>query len=171
MTTVTLDHNCIIHLSNGTNVGERVRAIATDLAYQCFVVNIGASEMLEKGVRPTDYATFEHLLEQAGIAHLPRLNPIGIFDITFYGHSEFAGPKDVTLLSSIHEALFGPFDKNANLDPKKALNRTCDVHTMRCHIANGNDIFLTADGNFSKATKLPRLLALGAKRICHPDEL
>ena len=171
MTSVTLDHNCIIHCSNGTDVGEQVRAIITNVAFQCFVVNIGASEMLEKGVRPTDYATFEHLLQSAGIANLPRLNPLGIYGVTFYGYSEFAGPQDLELVNAIQEVLFEPFDENANLDEKKALNRTCDVHTMRCHIANENDIFLTSDGNFKKATKLPRLLELGAKRICRPDEL
>jgi len=49
---ITLDHNCIIHLVNQTEIGTKVKAIISDKGNECFVVNIGASEMREKGVRP-----------------------------------------------------------------------------------------------------------------------
>jgi len=75
---VTLDHNCIIHLSNRTDVGKKIEATVHDKSNQCFVVNIGASEMREQGVRPDQYEKFEELLERAGIAHLPRLHPLMI---------------------------------------------------------------------------------------------
>ena len=39
---------------------------------------------------------------------------------------------------------------------------------MWCHLHYKNDIFVTSDGNFHKATKLPRLLALGAGQIVRP---
>jgi hypothetical protein len=51
------------------------------------------------------------------------------------------------------------------------LNRICDVQSMWCHLHYQNDIFVTSDGNFHKATKQPRLLALGAGRIVRPEEL
>ena|SRR2546429_368535 len=51
------------------------------------------------------------------------------------------------------------------------VNRLCDVQGMWCHIQNGNDVFLTSDSNFTKKTKLPKLIALGAGRICHPCDL
>jgi len=54
---------------------------------------------------------------------------------------------------------------------RKLLNQVCDVQSMWCHIRKGNDVFLTTDRNFSKTTKLDKLLALGAKRICHPIDL
>jgi len=38
---VTLDHNCIIHLSNRTDVGKKIEATVHDKSNQCFVVNIG----------------------------------------------------------------------------------------------------------------------------------
>jgi hypothetical protein len=49
----------------------------------------------------------------------------------------------------------------------KWLNRLCDAHSLWCHIHYKNELFLTSDGNFMKKTKLPRLLALGAGRICN----
>jgi len=69
---VTLDHNCILDLANRTPVGAKIETIIKDPRYECFVVNIGASEMRKKGVRPDRFDTFEELLESAGIAHLPR---------------------------------------------------------------------------------------------------
>jgi hypothetical protein len=49
---VTLDHNCIIHLIDGTTTGSLVRMAVETPAHQCFVVNIGASEMRERGIEP-----------------------------------------------------------------------------------------------------------------------
>ena len=81
---ITLDHNCIINLMNQTDIGARMSAILSNKKNECFVVNIGASEMREKGVRPDHYEKFEELLELAGIANLPRLNPMMILDVTFW---------------------------------------------------------------------------------------
>lgn len=175
---ITLDHNCLIHLENDTDVGMAVRAIVTNAANDCFVVNIGASEMRKKGVRPDNYEKFEELLGQTGISHLPRLNPMMIFDVTFWDRCVWGDDNAIKRAAAIEDVLFGESERidiaSVGLDSPeggKWLNRQCDVHGMWCHIQNGNDVFLTTDDNFSKETKLPMLLALGAGRICHPREL
>jgi hypothetical protein len=175
---VTLDHNCIIHVENATSVGHAVQAIVANPTYECFVINIGASEMRAKGVRPDKYEKFEELLGNTGLAHLPRLNPMLIFDVTFWDRCVWADEGGIKLAADIEDALFGGAEKidvaSVRLDSPeggKWLNRVCDVHGMWCHIQNGNDVFLTADGNFTKETKLPKLLALGARQISHPSEL
>ena len=175
---VTLDHNCIIHLTNQTAIGKQVEAIVLDVQNQCFVVNIGASEMWERGVRPDRYDKFEELLETAGVAHLPKLNPLMIFDLTFWDRCVWDSEETKRLADEIEATLFGNSQRvdiaAVGLDSpaaKKWVNQMCDIQGMWCHIQNGNDIFLTTDGNFSKESKLPKLLALGAGRICHPSEL
>jgi hypothetical protein len=175
---VTLDHNCIIHLVNRTEIGEKMGAIVHDERNQCFVVNIGASEMLERGVRPNRYDKFEELLETASIAHLPRLDPLLIWDLTFWDKCVWDSDETRKLATEIEAALFGNSQRvdiaALGLESplaRKWVNQMCDVQTMWCHIQNGNDVFLTTDGNFSKESKMPRLLALGAGRIAHPSEL
>jgi hypothetical protein len=175
---VTLDHNCIIHVENATDVGRAVQAIVANATYECFVVNIGASEMRAKGVRPDSYDKFEELLCQTGLGQLPRLDPMMILDVTFWDRCVWGGDETINLAVEIEDALFGSAERidiaSVGLESpegRKWLNRICDIHGMWCHIQNGNDIFLTTDGNFAKDTTLPKLIALGARRICHPKEL
>lgn len=175
---ITLDHNCIIHLGNRTEIGVRVEAIVSDKSNQCFVVDIGASEMREKGVRPDQYEMFEGLLNSARIAHLPRLTPMKIWDVTFWDRSEWAEEETIKLAAEIEAALFSEAPAidiaSEGIDSpmwRKWLNRQCDVQGMWCHIQNRNEIFLTTDDNFTKKTKLPKLIALGAERICHPNDI
>jgi hypothetical protein len=175
---ITLDHNCIINLERRTEIGGVLRSIVEDPSHECFVVNIGASEMREKGVRPDKYDLFEELLAAVGIDQLPRINPMLIFDVTFLDRCICGGDETIQLAKDIESVLFGntepiAIEKEAIDSPvwRKWLNRTCDIHSLWCHIQNGNDVFLTTDRNFTKETKLPKLIALGAKRICHPTEL
>lgn len=175
---ITLDHNCILHLKQHTAVGSQIEAIIANPQNQCFVVNIGASEMREQGVRPDHYDRFEELLSKSGIAHLPRLNPMGIYGVTFWGRCLYSGETMIQLAKDIDLVLFGNSKPivlaQDGLDSPKGrkwLNRICDVHTMWCHIQNGHEIFLTTDKNYLKATKYPKLIALGAGRICQPCEL
>jgi hypothetical protein len=175
---ITLDHNCIINLENRTEIGVRVEAIVSNKNNQCFVVNIGASEMREKGVRPDQYGKFEELLESARVAHLPRLNPMMIWDVTFWDQCVWAEEETTKLADAIEAVLFseataiGIASENIGSPMwRKWLNRKCDVQGMWCHIQNQNEIFLTTDSNFTKETKLSKLLALGAGRICHPNEI
>lgn len=174
---LTLDHNCIIDLVNQTTAGAFVKKAVDNPAHECFVVNIGASEMRARGVEAGRYDKFEELLSEAGIPHLPRLDPMGIWDVTFCDRCVWADDATVKLSDEIETILFGaklPRMPAAGLDDsqgKRWLNRLCDAHSMWCHIHYKNDVFLTSDGNFTKETKLPRLLALGAGRICSPQDL
>jgi hypothetical protein len=108
---ITLDHNCIIHLENATAIGDAVRSIVGKTAHECFVVNIGASEMRARGVRPDTYTRFEELLVETGLAHLPRLNPMMIFDVTFWDHCVFGEEDTIELAKDIDDALFGRVDR------------------------------------------------------------
>jgi len=175
---ITLDHNCIIHLANQTDIGARIQEIVSRKENECFVVNIGASEMREKGVHPDHYEKFEELLDLARIADLPRLNPMAIWNVTFWDKHVWADDTMIKLAADIEQVLFGKAQKidiaAEGLDSpagRKWLNRLCDVHSMWCHIYSKNDVFLTTDGNFTKETKMPRLIVLGAGRICHPHAL
>ena len=175
---VTLDHNCIIHLQNRTDVGKKIKAIVQDEGNQCFVVNIGASEMRKQGVRPDHYEKFEELLDMAGISHLPRLDPFMVWDVTFWDRALWGSDETIKLSDAIKDVLFGNSPSidiaTAGVDSpagRKWVNRMCDVQSMWCHIHNGNEVFLTTDDNFRKETKLPKLIALGAGRICHPCDL
>lgn len=175
---ITLDHNCIIDLVEQTDTGKAIQVILSDKDNNCFVVNIGASEMRERGVRPDHYGRFEELLGAAGIAHLPRLNPMMRPNVTFLDRSVLASDEMMKLAEAIEEVLFGGASKiniaSVGLDSPAGrtwLNRQCDVHGMWCHISNRNEVFLTTDGNFRKTTKLPKLIELGASRICSPEEL
>ena len=174
---ITLDHNCLIHLENGGGIADCLRAILNNPGHQCFVVNVGASEMQQFGVRPDNYAAFEALLKRIGLAGLPRLDPIGMWNVTFYERSLFTGDADQKLFEAIQAVLFpsnvphtdkGEVKKGGD---RKVLNRLCDVLAMWCHINYKNEVFVTTDKNFLKKTKLPKLLTLGAGRVCLPHEL
>ncbi len=175
---ITLDHNCIIAVENKTTVGIKVHVIVSDAANECFIVNIGASEMRKYGVLPDHYEKFEKLLRATGLAHLVRLDPMAIYDVTFWDHCVYADDEMEKLSRKIEEILFPSAAvvdlSKVGLDSangRKWLNRVCDVQTMWCHIRNQNDVFLTTDRNFSKETKRLKLAAMGAGRICHPDEI
>jgi len=175
---ITLDHNCIINLMNQTDIGARMSKILSNKKNECFVVNIGASEMREKGVRPDHYEKFEELLELAEIANLPRLNPMALLDVTFWDKCVLADDGMIKLAADIDNVLFGKAKKIdivlEGLDSsagRKWLNQLCDVHSMWCHIYYKNDVFLTTDRNFIRETKMPKLITLGAGHIYHPKML
>jgi hypothetical protein len=175
---VTLDHNCIIDLAKGTATGRLIRAVVDNSKHQCFIVDIGASEARELGVKPDRYDLFEELLSQAGVQLLPRLSPLMVWDITFWDKALWADDKSESEVNAIGEILFAKSwtlsngaDSFDSLAGKKWLNKVCDVQTMWCHLHYNNDMFLTSDQNFMKATKLPKLIALGAGRICSPGEV
>jgi hypothetical protein len=165
---ITFDHNCLIHLENGGKEADAIRSILDDSNHQCYVVNVGASEMQRFGVRPDNYASFENFLKLIGAAQLPRLDPLGIWNVTFFDRCLYAGEADQKLLTAIQDILFPVTLPEEEGDDRKALNRLCDALTLWCHISYKNDVFLTTDKNFLKSTKLPKLLKLGVGRICLP---
>lgn len=175
---LTLDHNVIIDLAQGSpNIINLKEGIASS-RYEAYVVEIGASEFHKLGIRPDRYDLFEELLEEANVAHLPRLAPMMIWDATFWDHFIWVNEENEKLADQIEKILFGNSPEintsDASEDSKKFaiwLNRICDTHTLWCHLHYGNDIFVTTDRNFHKETKMPKLIALGAKRICRPEDI
>jgi hypothetical protein len=176
---LTLDHNVIIDLANRSSNAVQLRQAIGTGTHEAFVVEIGASEMRQRGIKPDRYDLFEQLLEEAGIdAAAPRLSPMLHWDVTFWDHALWVDDDMSAQAKRIEDILFGEsmaIDITGEPDdsPKVAawLNRLCDVQTVWCHLRSGNDVFVTSDRNFLKATKLPRLLALGAGRVCLADEL
>jgi hypothetical protein len=175
---LTLDHNVIIDLANRSANVARLREILADEQHLAHVVEIGASEMRRRGIRPDRFDLFEELLDKAGIRALPRLMPMMIWDVTFWNHGLWPDEAMSNWASEIEQILFGESPRieiagEPENSPKFAawLNRICDVQTMWCHIHYENDVFVTSDHNFRKATKLPRLLTMGAGRISKPEEL
>lgn len=172
---ITLDHNCLIDLACGTQTGACIRELLAKPTSQPYVVNIGASEMRERGIRPDRYDLFEELLQAAGVSDAPRLNPAMIWDVTFWDKCVWTGSDDAKLIAEIETILFGdsaPVSPLSGLDSpegKRWLNRVCDVQTLWCHIQNGNELFLTSDKNYIKQSKLYRLIALGAGTIQSPN--
>lgn len=155
----------------------KIKLLVNSSMHECYVVDIGASEMRARGVRPDRYDLFEQLLSNSGIAHLPRLSPMLMFDVTFLDKCIWGDDEMIALADKIENVLFGDAQPiNIALQGidspvgRKWLNRICDVHTMWCHIRNENDVFLTSDRNFFKKTKLPCLVALGAGRIYNPNK-
>lgn len=168
---ITIDHNVIIDLANGSRNVQRLKARLAADSDDAYVVEIGASEMRERGISPDRYDLFEELLREAGVDHLPRLTPMVLLDITFYHHCLYANDEMIALSEKIESILFGNSRKADHTEQRRWLNRICDTHTMWCHIHYGNDVFVTSDKNFLRASKLPRLLELGARRVCTPCEL
>jgi hypothetical protein len=123
------------------------------------------------GVRPDNYGAFEQFLSRLGLGQLPLLEPFGVWNITFFDNCRFTSDNDNILYEQVTDALFPTAKEPSAADlTRKSVNQMCDVLTMCCHINAKNDVFLTTDGNFFKATKLPRLLELGAGRVCRPGE-
>lgn len=175
---VTLDHRCILHLAERTPTGLRLERALACPSLQCFVVNIGDSALRERGVWPERYDRFENVLAAAGVAHLPRLDPLFIVDVTFWGRCVSAAASDEGLARDIGRALFGEAPAievpSSGLDSpagRRWLDRHCDVQALWCHIRQGNQVFLTPEEGFRHDARRPRLSALGAGRICLPGEI
>jgi len=175
---ITLDHNCLIDLSNDTAVGKQVRKIIDSKASECFIVNIGASEFRKKGIKPDRYDLFEQFLKDVSLEKLHRINPVGVYGVTFMGFCVYSNKEVDAELKKVWDILFPNrlqldnqtegFDSNKG---RKVLNQICDVHGMYSHIKSQNDIFLSSDKNFHKDTKKHKLKELGAKDIKQPFEL
>lgn len=180
---VTLDNNCLISLDNedkDSTVIQKIIDLQSKGVAQVFIPAISASENQQGGKAHANFQEFEHFLKRIGCYDCYLLNPIGYFDLTFWDHCVY-GPSE--LEKPIHNILFpripfeyGNYCRLLGIDPssgtvdKKWRNAKCDVLAIWCHIHYGNDIFITNDGNFHKATKKSRLIALGAKEILRPRE-
>lgn len=122
---LTLDHNVVIDLVIGSPRVAQLRDALIAQSHQAHVVEIGASEMRQRGVKPDRYDLFEQLLAQAGLGDLPRLAPMAIFDVTFWDHALWCDDEMQSQAKQIEEILFGdsqPIDINKELEgsPKLA---------------------------------------------------
>jgi hypothetical protein len=146
------------------------------------VAAISASEKTLTGGYSTNFHEFEERIKHVGLGTASILEPLGIYGVTYYGHSLYSDDSAVKLLQEIHIILFPgiPFDHDAyrvsrnlplgDLDPRWR-NALCDDLALWCHIYYGRDIFPTSDANFYKQSKKPLLVVLGAKEILRPEEL
>lgn len=167
---ITLDHNVVLDFVNDSPRVATLREKITKGVYTPCVVEVGASELRERGIQPEHYDQFQTLLREAGLESAPRLAPIAIWDVFFWDHALWSSEEAEAEADRIEGILFGD---SPQVEPGSRvwLNRKCDVLSMWCHIHYCSDVFVTSDGNFHKATKLPRLIELGAKRIARPEEL
>ena len=169
---ITLDHNCLIDLKQSNNIGVHIRTLLTNTNFEFYIVNVGASEMCENREFANNYETFEAFLKSINLAHLPRLDPLFIWDFSYWDHCIYAEEPTVKLSEDISKVLFNTHSQpTSSKDLKKWRNSLCDIQTMWCHIYYGNDIFLTTDNNFMKISKINKLINIGAKNLCHPLNL
>lgn len=153
MLTLTLDHNCLISLAEDEPLSEAVSTLVSlhdrdNVAVH--VVAVGASERLRGKELVPNYSMFEAMLLHLGLAHLPVLDPPAIFDVTFFAHCYYADEATSTRLDSLSMTLF------RGCLAQLSRSRQCDVLTLFCHIASGNEIFVTSDRNFHrKAMAVP----------------
>ena len=173
----TLDHNVIIDLIEGAPRVERLRdAISTGRCFP-YVTEIGASEMRQRGVRPDRFDLFECLLKEAGLSQARRLHPMCIPNVTFWDHCLGGNREMASKSKEIERILFSnakPLSPPTEVDDcshdaKVWLNRVCDVQTMWCHLKSDCEVFISSDSNFTTKKKLPKLLALGARKIATPE--
>jgi hypothetical protein len=170
---ITLDHNCLIHISQNTNIGTHIRTLLNQPDYAFSIVNVGASERCINQDYSNNYESFQKFLNSIGLEGLPRLDPMFIWDFSYWDHCIFVDDLMVKLSEDISHILFNKKSKNSTMfiSEKKQRNRLCDIQTMWCHIYYNNDIFLTTDNNFMKISKINRLFNIGAKQIIHPYDL
>lgn len=167
---ITVDHNVLLDFVVDSPRIVKLREKIAAGVYAPYVVEVGASEMRQGGAQADHYDQFEVLLRDAGLDSAPRLAPIAIWDVFFWDHALWSSEELEAEADRIEQVLFGE-SPQVESGSRVWLNRKCDVLSMWCHIHYANEIFVTSDGNFHKATKLPRLIELGAKKIARPEEL
>ena len=182
---ITLDNNCLISLKNKDGEHVEIRALVDLHPNQMtlYIPAIAASENQQGGVLHTNFVQFQEFLAEIGCERCELLNPMVYLDISYLDHAILPDEQMASVEGKIHDILFpnipflySEYCRSFGLDPEDGVidrkwRRTkCDVQAMWCHIHNNNDIFVTQDNNFHKATKKPKLVALGAQAILRPSE-
>lgn len=174
----TLDHNILIDIKCLNQWGQAIKSKITSSPESFRIVNIGASELRVAGVRPDRYDLFETFLEEIGLASLRRLNPLGLIDITFIGHSIICSDNDAKLYQNIKKVLFpNGYETGLKLidQPpfkpieRKRLNQICDAVALWCHVKYETNAFVSRDDNFHK--KSEKLMNEFSANIVHPDNI
>jgi hypothetical protein len=164
----TLDTNCIIDIDaercNAPAVRKLADAHAAGKAHVA-VVAITASEKQPDGRFLSKSEVFHDRLSALNLGHLPTIQPMAYWGVTFWNESVWAGPEEQKLASKIESILF----PENTVHEVKARNRLCDVQVIWAHIWHKRDVFVTSDEVFHKS-KQPDLIRLGAGRIMRPHE-
>jgi hypothetical protein len=171
MLALTLDNCCIIDVledSPGRPHVEALVAAHREGRASVYIVTSTASELLRDRTTRENFSGFLDVLRKAGIDDLPQLPTPAILDFSYLDHCVLASDAMSSLVDEIRAILFGRNEVTYASDPVKWRNHTCDVLAIWAHISAGNEIFVTTDRNFRRATKLPRLVALGANTILTP---
>ena len=184
MTSFTLDTNCLIDLEEGRagaeSVTELVEAHRTGIA-DVAVATVTASERQKDGGFLENYGAFLDRLSYLGLSDLTQIQPIAHWGVSFYGHGYLADQGMVDLEAAIHAVLspkvpisYSKYCQTRELDAEarpmdwKWRNRLCDTQVVWSHIHHRREVLVTNDENFLKATKIGRLVELGANTICRP---
>ena len=184
---VTIDTNCLIDLEVPSTRQRRLIELLKrwrDGELSLCVPAISASERTQDNQYLKSYSQFVERLERVGLGDAEQLYPMAYFDICFWDRCLISGPELEELERRIHDVLhptisydYGLFCAEQGIDRSVApvdsrwRNAKCDVQVMWSHIWHRADVLVTNDRNFVKDSKLPKLIALGAKRILLPDDL
>jgi hypothetical protein len=182
---LTMDTNCLIDVEEARPSAPHIRSLWRDHddgKIQVRLVGISASERQPGRTFAPTFDVFSSKVDRLGVGHLEILKPLRIWDVTYWDWCIWAPEGSEDLLRDIHEVLFPklPHDytgysastgRNPEDEPSdgKLRNPMCDVVALWTHIYYGGDVFVTSDQNFHRATKKPRLKALGAGDIMKPD--
>lgn len=187
MLLVTLDTNVLIDMEERSERGEvlhEVRRRQHGASCRLRVPAISASELQRGKKYLRNFGDFMARLTPLGFSEHDLLLPIAYWGVAFWDRALFASEEASRFEHAIHDVLFDPClfscpegsGEDYECDTPRAeyvtwRNAKCDVLAMWCHIHYGGDVFVTADENFHKVTKQPRLVVLGAKSIVRPEEL
>ena len=182
---VTLDWNQLIDIHEGSGDIEGLHqliALQSEGALRFCIPAIQASEKQRDGTTLDSYSKFRAFAESLGLGDYEELKPPLYIGMAYIGHCVIHGTGMERLERQIHDILFPNVrfsypDHLAELGPRVTQrhreswrNAKCDVLSMWSHIHYDADIFVTTDRDFHKASKKPRLIALGAGQICTPSE-
>jgi hypothetical protein len=184
---VTLDTNCLLDLEDNTHRGTAVRDLICRHDSGLITLSIPAimaSERQRDGVYLSNFTEFTDRLSKLGVGHLPLLLPMGYNDVSFWDYGLWVDNNAmIDLECQIHEILhpeveyeYTRYCQKLGIDPntepfeRRWRNAKCDVQVAWSHIYHKGDLLVTNDDNFLKKSKLPRLIALGAKAIVRTQE-
>lgn len=175
MINITLDTNCIIDLeenrANAIYIEKLIR-LNEERKINLSVPGISASERKSNNEYASNFTEFQQKIALIGLGNINILKPMGRWGMAFWDWCIYADKQMIDLERKIHQILFPTieFTLSGALN-KQWRNAKCDVLAMWCHIYYKGDLFVTADGNFHKETKKPKLITLGAGDILKPEDV
>jgi hypothetical protein len=175
---ITFDFNCVIALENEETCYDQLKEIISvheNELVDIQIPGIAASERMKNGEQIKNFSDFEERINKISKKKISILSPIAILGVTYWDRCIFSDKDKDFLDLQLQRILFPKTPINLPKDSGpdyfvRWKNARCDVVSMWCHIFYSGDIFVTSDRNFSKSTKLPKLIELGAKKILTPKD-